>query len=82
MSLFGVYSLLLPPILKQNISKNKKNLINIQCGSTVAYNLWLFVCKHLRRMFDQEGNSINDSELATNYTLKKITNQQSCQLAN
>ena len=71
MSLFGVYSLLLHPILKQNISKNKKNLINIQCGSTVAYNLWLFVCKHLRRMFDQEGNSINDSERATNYTLKK-----------
>jgi len=25
-------------------------------------------------MFDQEGNSINDSELATNYTLKKIAN--------
>ena len=82
MSLFGVYSLLLHPILKQNISKNKKNLINIQCGSTVAYNLWLFVCKYLRRMFDQEGNSINDSELATNYTLKKIANQQICQLAN
>jgi len=33
-------------------------------------------------MFDQEGNSINDSELATNYTLKKIANQQICQLAN
>lgn len=65
MSLFGVYSLLLHPILKQNISKNKKNLINIHCGSAVAYNLWLLVCKHLRRMFDQEGNSINDSELAT-----------------
>lgn len=65
MSLFGVYSLLLPPILKQNISKNEKNLINIQFGNTVAYNLWLFVCKYLRRMFDQEGNSINDSELAT-----------------
>ena len=65
MTLFGVYSLLLPPILKQNISKNEKNLINIQCGSTVAYNLWLFVCKYLRRMFDQEGNSINNSELAT-----------------
>ena len=71
MSLFGVYSLLLHPILKQNISKNKKNLINIHCGSAVAYNLWLLVCKHLRRMFDQEGNNINNSELATNYTLKK-----------
>jgi len=65
MSLFGVYSLLLHPILKQNISKNKKNLINIHCGRAVAYNLWLFVCKYLRRMFDQEGNNINDSELAT-----------------
>ena len=33
-------------------------------------------------MFDQEGNNINNSELATNYTLKKIANQQICQLAN
>ena len=65
MSLFGVYSLLLPPILKQNIGKNEKNLINIQCGSAVAYNLWSFVHRHLRKMFDQEGNSINDSELTT-----------------
>ncbi|EKY16620.1 hypothetical protein HMPREF9072_00669 [Capnocytophaga sp. oral taxon 324 str. F0483] len=42
----------------------------------------MLVCKHLRRMFDQEGNNINNRELATNYTLKKIANQQICQLAN